>query len=246
MRARGRRRTRVCHDDPMAPDPLHISDVAVTVAAERQAAGDVYTALLGPADPVTGRWAAGNGSIAVADGEDAADGATAAFEVADLDAAAHLLARRGRPVTGQNGVRRIEAAPAVGITAAAGARSGAPLLDHVVFTAGSVDEAIALFAGRLGADLRLVRAFGDVHQVFFRTSTVVVEVLAGIEDTGPGIALWGLAWRCADLDAEHHRLTGAGLALSEIRGGRKPGTRVATIREPALGTPTILLEQSAR
>ncbi|GAA3967107.1 VOC family protein [Gordonia caeni] len=229
----------------MAPDPLQLSDVAVTVeATDRPATAAAYTALLGPADSVTGRWSAGNGAIAAADAGDGAAGVSAAFQVADPDGAARLLARRGSAVTGHGGVRWFDAAPAVGITGAAGARPGAPLLDHIVFTAPSVDVAIALFAGRLGANLRLVRTFGEVHQVFFRTSTVVIEVLAGADGAGPGIEVWGLAWRCPDLDAEHRRLTGAGLPVSDIRAGRKPGTRVATIREPALGTPTILLEQT--
>ncbi|WP_454166130.1 hypothetical protein [Gordonia iterans] len=114
-----------------------------------------------------------------------------------------------------------------------------------MFTAPSVDAAVALFAGRLGLDLRLERAFGGLTQMFFRTRSVIVEVLAGGEGA-PEFALWGLAWRCADLDAEHARLTGLGLTLSEVRAGRKPGTRVATVREPSLGTPTILIEQTAR
>ena len=34
-----------------------------------------------------------------------------------------------------------------------------------------------------------------------------------------------------------------GLDVSEVRPGRKPGTRVATVRERTLGTPTLLIEQ---
>lgn len=225
----------------MTPDPLQLSDVAVAVAtADRAVAEHAYRVLLGPEEPGTGRWAAGNGSVAVH--SDARAGASAAFQAADLGAAAALLARRGAVVTGDGDLRPIDTAPAVGITAAAGARAGAPLLDHIVFTAPTVDSAIALFAGRLGMNLRLVRTFGEMRQVFFRTSSVVVEVLVRADRAATGIGLWGLAWRSADLEAEHQRLTRAGFALSEIRTGRKPGTRVATIAEPGLGVPTILLE----
>ncbi|MFC0315549.1 VOC family protein [Gordonia phosphorivorans] len=229
----------------MAADPLRLSDVAVTVVVDDPAAAAaVYEILVGPVDPATGVWAAGNGSIAAAPA--ANSGPWAAFEAADVPAAAALLGRRGLPLVGEGSVRRAEGVAAVGITNAAGARSGAALLDHVVYTAPSVDAAIALFAGRVGMDLRLVRQFGEVAQVFFRTASVVVEVLAGGETGGADFGLWGLAWRCPDLDREHARLSREGLALSEIRVGRKPGTRVATVREPALGTPTILLEQTPR
>ncbi|WP_448223633.1 VOC family protein [Gordonia iterans] len=227
----------------MRTDPLSLSDVLVTVPSGRGAeAGAAYTALLG--DPVSEvRWPAANGSLVLG-----GDEAWAAFEAADLAAAAQLAARRGvsfDEASGPDGARRATEVPAIGLTASAGSVAGRPALDHVVFTAPSVDAAVALFAGRLGLDLRLERAFGGLTQMFFRTRSVIVEVLAGGE-AAPEFALWGLAWRCADLDAEHARLTGLGLTLSEVRAGRKPGTRVTTVREPSLGTPTILIEQTAR
>ena len=40
------------------------------------------------------------------------------------------------------------------------------------------------------------------------------------------------------------RLVAGGVEVSEVRTGRKPGTRVATVRDRALGTPTLLIEQS--
>ncbi|WP_024332693.1 VOC family protein [Gordonia hirsuta] len=240
----------------MSPDPLSLTDVAITVAAAPAASAELYTALLGaPVGP--GHWAASNASVTVR-GDD--EPAWAAFQVADLPGAAALLARRGRDVSGPDhaGARRLVSEPALGIVADAGASAGAPALDHVVFTAASVDAAVALFAGCLELNLRLIREFGELSQLFFRSGSTVVEVLAGqrgaaVDTGGSGddqdrrtVGLWGVAWRCADLDSEHRRLTQAGLELSEIRTGRKPGTRVATIREHALGTPTILLEQAPR
>lgn len=240
-------------DTAESADPLALTDVAVVVeAAGTTASIAAYTALLGDPDPDPesgapegGRWPVANGSIAVVPEPDCA-GAWAAFQAANVDAAATLLGRRGAPLDERvvhAGARRLANAPALGVTGDAGARPGPARLDHVVFTVPSVDAGVALFAGRLGMNLRLVREFGDLAQLFFRTGTVVVEVLAGGDSPPPGVALWGLAWRSDDLDADHTRLTAAGLAVSEVRTGRKPGTRVMTVREPALGTPTILLEQ---
>ena len=41
-------------------------------------------------------------------------------------------------------------------------------------------------------------------------------------------SLWGLSWRVADIDATRARLLAAGIDVSEVRNGRKPGTRVMT------------------
>jgi hypothetical protein len=48
----------------------------------------------------------------------------------------------------------------------------------------------------------------------------------------------------ADLDATRARLAAAGVDVSEIRKGRKPGTRVMTVRSGTCGIQTILLERS--
>lgn len=222
---------------PMTSDPLRLNDVALTLPVDDPAeSAALYSQLFGEHGD---RWGYPNGSIGVVDR--ASGPSRAAFHAVDVVAATKLLARRGRPL---DDAGQLETAPALGITSDAGAQPGPLTLDHVVFATETVDAAVALFAGCLGLDFRLVRQFGDLSQVFFRSGSVVVEVLAGGDQASPGVALWGLAWRCADIDAEHARLAGAGLALSEIRVGRKPGTRVATIREAALGIPTILIEQS--
>lgn len=239
----------MCHDEPMSSqilrtDPLRVGDAVIVLPGHDPAAAEVYTHLLGdPSAP--GRWAAENGSVAVIPGDEAAAGASVAFEAADVDAAVTLVARRGLSCERTGDFWRAVSVPAVALTADAGGRPGRPALDHVVYTAPTGDAAVALFAGRLGMDFRLVRAFGEVSQLFFRTRTMIVEVLVG-GDWPAEFALWGLAWRCADLGVEHARLAERGLALSEVRTGRKPGTRVVTVREPGLGTPTILIEQSPR
>jgi hypothetical protein len=58
--------------------------------------------------------------------------------------------------------------------------------------------------------------------------------------------LYGLSWRVADADATRARLASAGVDVSEVRPGRKPGTRVLTVRSGTCGIPTLLVERSAR
>jgi hypothetical protein len=58
--------------------------------------------------------------------------------------------------------------------------------------------------------------------------------------------LWGLSWRVADIDATRARLAAAGLDVSEVRIGRKPGTRVVSVRDGTCGIHTLLVERTAR
>ena len=51
--------------------------------------------------------------------------------------------------------------------------------------------------------------------------------------------LRGICWRVADIDATQARLTAAGIDVSEVRTGRKPGTRVMTVRSGTCGVPTL-------
>jgi hypothetical protein len=55
-----------------------------------------------------------------------------------------------------------------------------------------------------------------------------------------------LSWRVADIDATRARLLSAGVDVSDVRTGRKPGTRVVTVRSGTCGIPTLLVERSVR
>ncbi|SIK65625.1 Glyoxalase-like domain [Mycobacteroides abscessus subsp. abscessus] len=79
--------------------------------------------------------------------------------------------------------------------------------------------------------------------MFFRGAGLVVEVVLRDDDPSGPDSLWGIAWRTADIEASHARLSGAGATLGDIRNGHKPGTRVVTVKDPALALPTILIEQ---
>ncbi|MGO3326109.1 VOC family protein [Gordonia sp. (in: high G+C Gram-positive bacteria)] len=213
-------------------DPIAVSDVRIGIpVVDVEAATRAYRILLGA--PAADRlWAAANGSVVLlpADADPSVD-----FVVPDETRARVQLERRGLSAT--------DHAP-LGVTEKIQRDGDSPVLDHIVLTHADSDAAIALYAGRFGLDLRRVRPLGDgLAQLFFRTSTVVVEVVAG-----PAMAdrdrFGGLAWLTEDIDADQERIVEAGLDTSEVREGRKPGTRVCTIRERALGTPTLLIEQS--
>jgi hypothetical protein len=84
--------------------------------------------------------------------------------------------------------------------------------------------------------------------MFFRCGDLIVEVVkrpvAGGDQTHD--KLWGLSWRVADIDATRARLAAAGVGVSEVRAGRKPGTRVMSVRDGTCGVHTLVLERTAR
>ena len=119
-------------------------------------------------------------------------------------------------------------------------------LDHVVVRTTDPDRAAALYGARLGLDMRLDRtnpAWG-ARLMFFRCGNLIVEVAHDLKtgvSSGPD-RLWGLSWRAADAAAAWERLRTAGLDVSELRPGRKPQTRVFTVRDRTCGVPTLVLE----
>ncbi|HEY8573650.1 VOC family protein [Phenylobacterium sp.] len=174
-----------------------------------------------------------------------------AFAVEDVDAAARLAERRGLSVA----VRTPRAAlidvagVRVSLIADGNARSGAAgavaALDHVVIRTPDIDRAVANYGGRLGLDLRLDRAneAWGARQLFFRCGDAVVEFGASLKhppSDGPD-SFGGLAWRVTDPDAAHAAMAAAGFDVSQVRTGRKPGTKVFTVRDAPAGVPTLML-----
>jgi catechol 2,3-dioxygenase-like lactoylglutathione lyase family enzyme len=185
-----------------------------------------------------------------------------AFAVADLAKARHLLGRRAMRLHMADGrlhvatdsthgvpISLVERPP--GATAAASAvaatDAGAAVagLDHVVIRTPNPERAVALYAGRLGLSLRLDRsepAWG-ARLLFFRCGDLIVEVA---HDLKAGVSeepdkLWGLSWRVPDIAAAHARLRAAGVDTSAVRPGRRPGTRIFTVRSHTAGVPTIMI-----
>jgi catechol 2,3-dioxygenase-like lactoylglutathione lyase family enzyme len=118
-------------------------------------------------------------------------------------------------------------------------------LDHVVIRTPAPERAQALYGARLGLDMRLDRTVPEwgTRLMFFRCGDLIVEIAhdlkAGVSD-GPD-RVWGLTWRTDDIDGAHARLAAAGFAISEVRTGRRPGTRVFTVRDGASGVPTLFI-----
>jgi catechol 2,3-dioxygenase-like lactoylglutathione lyase family enzyme len=121
-------------------------------------------------------------------------------------------------------------------------------LDHVVVSTSDPERAAALYGARLGLDMALDRSHPDWGRLmFFRCGDLIVEVThrPGKHADTTQDKLYGLCWRVADIDATHARLVQAGADVSEIRTGRKPGTRVMTVRKGTCGVPTLLVQPSA-
>jgi hypothetical protein len=78
-------------------------------------------------------------------------------------------------------------------------------------------------------------------QLFFRTNSMSVEVIAS-DKTKDEDRLWGLALKTDDIVATQKRLSAAGIAVSEVREGRKPGTKVCTAKSHVCDVPTLLIE----
>jgi catechol 2,3-dioxygenase-like lactoylglutathione lyase family enzyme len=131
------------------------------------------------------------------------------------------------------------------------ATAAAPILalDHVVVSTEDPERAAALFGARLGLDMALDRSHQEWGQLmFFRCGDLIVEVVrrpvAGADQNRD--KLWGLSWRVADIEATRARLVAAGIDVSEVRAGRKAGTRVMSVRSGTSGIHTLLLERTGR
>ena len=183
-----------------------------------------------------------------------------AFHSDDVAGDAKLLTRRGLEVEPYRDVARVKAAgldfvltpgrigaqpsPPFGDETAA-----IPALDHVVVGTPNPDRALGIYGAKFGLDLRLDRAneAWGARQLFFRCGSAVFEVGASLKrpTSDDPDRFGGLAWRVTDPDAAQARIAAAGFDVSEVRTGRKPGTKVFTVRDAPGGVPTLMIQQSA-
>ncbi len=124
-------------------------------------------------------------------------------------------------------------------------------LDHVVLRTRNPAATRALYRDALGLRLALERAAPEwkSQMLFFRVGGVTLEVVApfGVADAeATRDELWGAAWRVADAGAAHARCSEAGIPVSALRPGRKPGTRVFSVRDGTCGVPTLVIETAKR
>ena len=123
-------------------------------------------------------------------------------------------------------------------------------LDHLVLSTPDPERAAALYGARLGLDMKLDRTVDALQTrfLFFRQGGLVFEIIHSLK-TGKGDGpdrIFGVSWRVVDVAATRERLHKAGLDVSELRDGRKPGTKVFTVRTGTFGVPTIVIEQGER
>lgn len=122
-------------------------------------------------------------------------------------------------------------------------------LDHVVVSTHQSERAAALYGARLQLDMALDRAKPEWGRLmFFRCGDLIVEIVQrpGQNDLTQDDSIWGVTWHVEDLDAARARLIVAKVEVSDIRIGRKPGTRVMSVKSATCGVPTLLLERSAK
>jgi catechol 2,3-dioxygenase-like lactoylglutathione lyase family enzyme len=128
-------------------------------------------------------------------------------------------------------------------------------LDHAVVRTANAEAAKELYGGGLGLRLALDRTFPQwgARLLFFRVGGITLEVAAaltpdsGEADEKPVLSsdrdqLWGLSFRVRDANRARARLDASGFDVSEVREGRKPGTRVFSVRDGTCGVPTLILQ----
>ncbi len=119
-------------------------------------------------------------------------------------------------------------------------------LDHVVVTTADADAAKRLYGEGLGLRCALDKSFPQwgARLVFFRVSGLTVELAARLgEETSAATPdrFWGISYRTPDVPAARARLAAAGFDVSPVRPGRRPGTRVCTVRGEPLGVATLVI-----
>lgn len=137
------------------------------------------------------------------------------------------------------------------LTPATAAPGTATALDHLVINTPNPERAVATYGARLGLRFALDRTAEQwkTRFLFFRTGGLTLEVIHRLgESQAPedSDAIWGLTWETDDLDAAHVRLSQAGRDVSELRTGRKPGSRVFTVRDGTQNVPTLFIAHTPR
>jgi len=173
-----------------------------------------------------------------------------AVEIGPGEPGLHSIRFTGDPVDGWtgaafHGLRVLTSPPRAGASGPPGVA-----IDHVVVQTTDAERAIGLWRDRLGLRLALDRAFPErgLRLVFFRSGGITLE-FATAHPAPPATdepdRLHGVSYRVPDLEACRERLLAAGVDVSPIRSGMRPGTSVATVRTGTAGVPTLLLQVNA-
>ena len=219
-------------------------------ASFRDGAIGAYETLLGR-QANGGTLRVGNVGLLIEDGASTARLTSMVFATSSVEKTERLLERRGLKLTPEatHGVpialtERSET-PAPSPLLKANEAEAISALDHVVIRSPNPERAVALYAGRLGLDLRLDRSnpHWNARLLFFRCGDLVVEIA---HDLKKGVSdapdqLWGLSWRTPDIGRCHARLKKAGVEVSDPRDGRRPGSQVMTVTSHTANVPTIVI-----
>ena len=228
-------------------------------ASFRAGAVGAYETLLGR-KAEDGRLRVGNVGLTIEDHASTAQLSSMVFATASLEKAARLLERRAVACERKDRQLVLSAGATHGVPIVLVERTETPApspllksseaaaissLDHVVIRSPNPERAIALYAGRLGLDLRLDRSNPEwgSRLLFFRCGDMVVEIA---HDLKKGVSdapdqLWGLSWRAPDVARINERLKQAGVEVSEPRNGRRPGTQVFGVQSHTANVPTIVI-----
>jgi catechol 2,3-dioxygenase-like lactoylglutathione lyase family enzyme len=163
-----------------------------------------------------------------------------------LQAVRFVVASDEAPPPSAHGVTLVtDAEPSAGPAAPAAA------IDHVVVNTTDPERAIALWRDRIGLRLALDREFPARHLrlLFFRSGGITLEYASPLPASGAAPMaddrLFGVSYRVPDLSARRERLLAAGVDVSTLRSGMRPGTTVASVRSGTGGVPTLLLQVDA-
>ncbi|MAK60028.1 MAG: glyoxalase [Ponticaulis sp.] len=126
-------------------------------------------------------------------------------------------------------------------------KGSASRLDHVVINTTNPDRALATYGARLNLDLALDRTNEKwgARFLFMRTDDTTIEIIQRLDGKparDEADKLWGVTYEVSDLDVAHQRLSDARVEVTDVRKGRKAGTRVMRVQSHCLGIPTLLLD----
>lgn len=170
----------------------------------------------------------------------------------DIETGADRAWRRFRiPDDKMAGIKTFILQPDAPLAAAPVMPGSATSLDHLVINTPNPERAVATYGARLGLRFALDRTAEQwkTRFLFFRLGGLTLEVIHRLGETHDASAndtIWGLTWETDDLAATRSRLDAAGLDVSEIRTGRKPGSQVFTVRNGTQGVPTLFIAHAAR
>jgi hypothetical protein len=221
-------------------------DRIVIEAGDPERAAGEYSALLGAFEAHAGRWLRRLANVSIELRRGGGNAARiAALHLADDRLAAGAEQRLATDTRGLDLVLSGAAAPA---PQPEPGPTGIRAVDHIVLRSADADDCIRLFGdGGLGIRLALdqqVLEWGG-RMLFFRTGKMTLEIIHNLENPPQRDDFWGISYQCDDIEATIAALDAAGVAHSPIRPGRKPGTRVATVKSHCLGLPTLLVGPDA-